>query len=102
MVHFVGVTSLGGSAFMNSSNLLSIIIPANVTSMAYNSIRNNAKLEYIKLLPTSVISMGGGNCLYNTKDCPVYVPDELVQSYKTAQYWSQYASRFKSLSEFPD
>ena len=87
---------------MNSVNLLSIIIPENVTSMGWNSIRNNTKLEYIKLLPSSVISMSGNNCLFNTKDCPVYVPDELVQSYKTAQYWSQYANRFKGFSEFPD
>lgn len=86
---------------MNSSNLLSIIIPANVTSMNFNSIRNNTKLEYIKLLPSSVISMGGNNGLYNTKDCPVYVPDELVQSYKTAANWSQYANRFRGFSEFP-
>ena len=87
---------------MNSTNLLSIIIPENVTSMVYNSIRNNTKLEYIKLLPASVISMNGGNCLYNTKDCPVYVPDELVQSYKTAANWSQYANRFRGFSEFVD
>lgn len=87
---------------MDSSNLLSIVIPENVTSMKYNSIRNNAKLEYIKLLPSSVISMDGNNCLYFTKDCPVYVPDELVQSYKTAQNWSQYANRFKGFSEFVD
>ena len=85
---------------MGSGNLLSIVIPENVTSMKFDSIRNNTKLEYIKLFPSSVISMGGNNGLYNTNNCPVYVPDELVQSYKTAQYWSQYASRFKGLSEF--
>lgn len=100
LVHFVGVTSIVEKAFMGSGNLLSIVIPENVTSMKFDSIRNNTKLEYIKLFPSSVISMGGNNGLYNTNNCPVYVPDELVQSYKTAQYWSQYASRFKGLSEF--
>ena len=87
---------------MNSSNLLSVIIPVNVSNMAYNSFRYNQKLEYIKLLPSSVITVNGNNCLYYTNNCPVYVPDELVQSYKTAQNWSQYANRFKGLSEFPD
>lgn len=101
LVHFVGVTSIGSNAFMGSSNLLCIVIPANVTSMVHNSIRNNTKLEYVKLLPSSVISIGS-NGLYDTNNCPVYVSDELVQSYKTASNWSQYASRFKSLSEFPD
>ena len=86
---------------MNSTNLLSIIIPENVVSMSWNSIRNNPKLEYIKLLPSSVISMAGGNGLALTNDCPVFVPDELVESYKTAQYWSQYANRFRGFSEFP-
>ena len=100
LVHFVGVTRIVDSSFMNSSNLLSVVIPVNVSNMAYNSFRNNQKLEYIKLLPSSVITMNGNNCLYNTNNCPVYVPDELVQSYKTASNWSQYASRFKGLSEF--
>ncbi len=86
---------------MNSTNLLSIIIPENVVSMYWNSIRNNPKLEYIKLLPSSVISMAGSNGLYGTNDCPVFVPDELVESYKTAQYWSQYANRFRGFSELP-
>ena len=86
---------------MGASNLLCIVIPANVTSMGYNSIRNNTKLEYVKLLPSSVISIGS-NGLYNTNNCPVYVPDELVPSYKTASNWSQYASRFKGFSEFVD
>ena len=44
--------------------------------------------------------MNGSNGLYVTNDCPVYVPDNLVDTYKSGSGWSQYASRIKPWSEF--
>jgi surface protein len=31
----------------------------------------------------------------------VYVPDDLVETYKTAQVWSTYASQIRGISELP-
>lgn len=49
-----------------------------------------------------MIAVSGRNALYNTNDCPVYVPDELVETYKADSNWSQYSTRFKPISEFSD
>lgn len=70
--------------------------------MNYNTFRNNTKLKWIKLWSDRVITMIGNNCLLATNNCPVYVPDDLVSSYKAARNWSQYASRFHAMSECTD
>lgn len=100
LVYFTGVKQIDGSAFSSNPNVLYIEIPINVTRMAFNSIRDNTKLRWIKLWPSRVITMVGNNCLLNTNNCPVYVPDNLVSSYKSAANWSQYASRFHAMSEY--
>ena len=101
LVYFTGVKQIDG-AFSSNPNVLYIEIPINVTRMAFNSIRDNKKLRWIKLWPSSVITMVANNCLLNTNNCPVYVPDNLVSSYKSATNWSQYASRFYAMSECID
>ena len=99
LVYFTGITSLVNSALIGSS-MLYLEIPSGVTNMSFSSIRNNNKLRWVKLWPNRVISMSGNNCLANTNNCPVYVPDNLVSSYKSAANWSQYASRFHAMSEY--
>ena len=80
-----------------------LVIPQSVTTFrSVSVIRSCPKLKYIVFLPTQMIAAAGGNSLLWTNDCPVYVPDDLVSSYKTAQYWNQYASRFKPLSTLVD
>ena len=100
--YFTGLTTLPNQAFEGCSVLLHIEIPVNITKMMFNQIRSNPKLQWVKLLPNRVIPMQGNNCLYGTNNCPVYVPDNLVDSYKTAANWSQYASRFRAMSTAPE
>jgi hypothetical protein len=53
-----------------------------------------------------VCAMGNTNVFANSGIANgtgyVYVPDSLVESYKTATNWSTYASQIKGLSEMPD
>ena len=100
LVYFTGVKQIDGNAFSSNPNVLYIEIPINVTRINFNSIRDNTKLRWIKLWPSRVITMAGNYCLANTNNCPVYVPDNLVSSYKSAANWSQYASRFHAMSEY--
>ena len=100
LVHFTGVTSMKSTSFESCTNVLYIEIPVNVTEMGFGTIRSNTKLKWIKLWPNSTITMSGNNCLHNTNNCHVYVPDDLVSSYKTAANWKQYASRFYPISEY--
>ena len=101
LVFFGNVTSLGSAAFSNASGLIYIILPANIKSILYNSIRDCGSLLYIKFLSPTMITTTS-NALQRTNDCPVYVPDDLVNEYKTSDSWKQYASRFLPLSEFAE
>lgn len=74
------VKGIGGTAFRYCSNFATLIL------------RNQevARLVGINALDGTAIAAGTGY---------VYVPDNLVDSYKTATNWSTYASQIKPLSE---
>ena len=90
------LTALPAGCFNYCSGLLYIILPENITSVMYNSIRDCSSLIYIKFLSPTMVTTTS-NALQRTNNCPVYVPSDLVETYKTSSSWSQYASRFYSL-----
>ena len=48
---------------------------------------------------------GTTNSQYNpngAKDCYIYVPAALIDSYKAASNWSTYASQFRAIEDYPD
>ncbi|MBR1611859.1 MAG: leucine-rich repeat domain-containing protein, partial [Methanobrevibacter sp.] len=71
------VDSIGGSAFFNCSGLTSITIKANVPP----------------------ISSASTAILHGAAVCPIYVPAESVEAYKTSPYWSEYADRIQAILE---
>ena len=75
-------TSIGASAFYRCTNLTTIILSNNQV----------ATLEDIYAFYNSSITNGTGY---------IYVPDNLVDSYKTATNWSTYANQIKPISELP-
>ena len=48
-----------------------------------------------------LVELNGSNGMDGNNNCPIYVADDLVDSYKSNKYWKQYASRFKPMSTFP-
>ena len=49
--------------------------------------------------------LGTVNADYNpdgAKDCYIYVPSALIESYKTATNWSTYADQFRAIEDYPD
>ena len=74
-------TSIGGHAFSSCTNLTTVIFGADrvVTLMSSNAFNNSAI----------------------TRTGYIYVPDDLVDSYKTATNWSTYANQIKPISELP-
>ena len=86
------VTSIGSSAFSNCTSLTSISIPDSVTSIGSSAFYGCTLLKemYCKSTtpPTGSASMLNNNAL----DRKIYVPRGSVDAYKSAEYWSEYAS----------
>ena len=73
-------------------NITSIVIPSSITNIGSDAFAKCSGL-------TSVIMQGaipptlGSSAFYDTNDCPIYVPYESLNSYKTATNWSDYEDR---------
>ena len=87
----------------NCSSLKKITIPSDTTGIYGTSINNCRSLQSITILKEngvlpfwgSITSSSG--VFQNTNNCPIYVPSNLVNSYKSANGWSKVASRIKAI-----
>ena len=92
-----GVTSIGSRAFYNCFSLSSIILPESVNKIYSEAFGNCTSLSSITIKainPPSFASGTNNDAFYNT-NCPIYVPKESVESYKTA--WTYYADRIQAI-----
>ena len=99
------VTNIGAYAFYGCSQLTSIDFP-NVTSIGRNAFSSCTNLASIKLASSQIVTLRGANAFERTPIASgtgfIYVPDELVESYKTATNWTVYADQIKGLSELEE
>lgn len=129
-VSLPAATTFGASAFYSCTNLTNVSLPAATTFTgscnffnckiltklslpkleslnAYAFCRNNAALTTLVLSNTAQVAtvtnatyMLGGTPI-EKKTGYIYVPDALVDSYKTATGWKTFAAQIKPLSELP-
>ena len=92
-----GVTSIGYGALRDCSSLTIINIPDGVTSIANFAFYGNKGLTSITINAATPPTLGGTDAFTNTNNCPIYVPAESVDAYKTATNWSRYASRIQPI-----
>ena len=90
------VSSIGQQAFIRCSSLTSITLPSTLTNLGRYAFGNCTSLTSITCLATTPPTLGD-NAFDNTNNCPIYVPAASVNDYKTAQYWSDYASRIQPI-----
>lgn len=86
-----GVTSIDESAFHQCSSLTTVKIPSSVTFIGHTAFGYCTGLTGITIEATTPPTLDG-NVFTNTNDCPIYVPADLVNTYKAAPNWSYYYS----------
>ena len=99
------ITELFGSAQLSTSHqafgvptyIEEYYIPASVTSIGRQAFRGMSNLKFIVCNPTTPPVLNSSSEIGSSK-CPIYVPDESVEAYKTATNWSAYASRIYPMS----
>ena len=92
------VTGIGRYAFRNCSKLTSVTIPDSVTGFGYDAFSGCTSLTSVYCKATTPPSLGNINVFNNNASGrKIYVPIESVNSYKSAQYWSNYADAIEGL-----
>ncbi len=97
-------TTIGQSAFWNCSALQQMDLP-DVLSIADSAFSNCSALSTVVLSSPQLCSLGGTEAFFGTPveksqtSGYIYVPDYLVESYKSTKNWSAYADKIKPISE---
>ena len=84
----------------NCSSLKKITIPSGTTGIYRNSINNCRSLQSITILKENGVLQffdNSGTVFQSTNNCAIYVPSDLVNSYKSANGWSTVASRIQAI-----
>lgn len=79
--------------------LIYVELPISFSDLGKDAFSNCPKLKYIKskkAVPYTIQS----STFSNTNNCPIYVPDESVDAYRTATNWTELADRIKPMSQF--
>lgn len=89
---------IGSNAFQGCYKLKNITIPSETTAIDAGAFSGCTSLQYIKILrENGIVALWNTNALTNTNNCPIYVPSNLVNTYKVANNWSTYASRIQAI-----
>ena len=83
------VTSIGEYAFYYCNGLTSVTIPNSVTSIGEYAFDECTGLTSVTIEAETPPTLGFA-VFYDTNDCPIYVPCGTLDSYKTAEEWSNY------------
>ena len=97
-------TSIGTSTFMNCTNLTTVNLPkcATIGDTAFMKCTNLTTVIFgADRVVTLMSSHAFNNSAISRRTGYIYVPDNLVDSYKTATNWSTYANQIKPLSKLP-
>lgn len=91
-----GLISIGYQSFYDCTSLSTITIPKSVKKIGKYAFQACSGL--ISVTVNAIIPPAGGEGMFiGTNDCPIYVPEDSVNDYKQAEYWSDYADRIQAI-----
>ncbi|MBQ1582399.1 MAG: leucine-rich repeat domain-containing protein [Prevotella sp.] len=93
------VTSLGDGVFRGCTGLISATLGSGITSIGdyiFYECDNFQSLTCLAVTPPTIVSG-----TFQSGNYPIYVPDNSVLAYQTADNWMQYSNRIKPLSDKP-
>lgn len=92
-------------SFYSCSNLTTLEFN-RVGTIATNAFNGCTKLATLILRSTSVVTLSGTSAFTGTKIAGtggnIYVPAALIEDYKAASNWSTYASKFRTIEDYPE
>ena len=104
-VSIPNVTDLMGSSFRGDQRLTKLDLP-KVEKLYTNVFTGCTRLETLIFRANKVCSMSNVNILSDTPLADgtgyVYVPSALVDEYKTATNWSNYATQIRAIEDYPE
>lgn len=92
-------TSIPQTAFFNCYKIPYYDIGENVASIGNQCFRYSRGCQYVIMRPLTPPTLGSSCFDGGDIDYPIYVPDSAVEAYKTANVWSNYASRIFSIND---
>lgn len=90
------VTSINYLSCANITTLLTVEIGTGCTSIAQDAFSSCTNLTNITIKAITPPTLGT-KAFDDTNNCPIYVPAESVEAYKTATNWSAYANRIQPI-----
>ena len=94
------VQTIGFATFENCKALTMVDIGANVNRIESKAFALCSSLNSFICRAANPPTLNSSNAFDNTNNCPIYVPNESVDAYKSATNWVDLASRIKPLSEY--
>ena len=98
-----GITSIGIRVFQDCISLIEMFCLGNITSIENYAFYKCTNLSIFALPNIIMVPTLGSDVFTNTPIANgtgyIYVPDDLVESFKSATNWSIYADQIKAISE---
>lgn len=86
-----GNVSIGRYAFQSDYSLTSFEFPASIKTIGHHCLYGCKGLTSITIKAIDVPQ--GDDGMFLGSNCPIYVPEESVEAYKTSEQWKNFANR---------
>lgn len=93
--------TVGNAAFINCTSLASVNIDSGAISIGSGAFQDCESLTSVTVNSTTPPTLGSDAFFNTSRNLRIYVPDESVLAYQTADGWMDYASKIKGISEKP-